>query len=90
MRCGQPLDSIASVSALSFPCFCFKSGCKDKLDQIGVIQWRAVAAKVQAALEQALLHDTVLRETLVQVHGFTVQEVRLPHSQIGAQPRSCS
>ena len=41
-----------------------------------------MAAKVQAALEQALLQDTVLRETLVQVHGFTVQEVRLPNSQV--------
>ena len=51
--------------------------------QGSVFQWRAVAAKVQAALEQALLHDTVLRETLVQVHGFTVQEVTLLHCQIG-------
>ena len=77
MRCGQPPDSIASVSALFLPALSasYPVAKMTLLDGIIVFQWRAVAAKVQAALEQALLHDTVLRETLVQVHGFTVQEV---------------
>ena len=35
-----------------------------------------MSAKVQRALEDVLLHDAALREKLVGVYGFTVQEVR--------------
>lgn len=86
---GQPAAASLPVQAQQFVSFsaAARQPSREELDlqyRSGVNelwpltrQQRKLASKVRTALEDALMHDTAFRETLVGVYGFTVQEVRM-------------